>query len=173
MANKIPDLRYILTDFARHAVRASDTALKDVAQDEVEDFRKRIDDQMVESFIKEPLSEKYAQWKARNHLDPRVMVRTGHYKKKIQVHAVEKKARVRAYRIGFLPSDRAIHWKTRRPIAFTLHKLALVQEYGTTTLPKRPHWRPQLKRLQRRGQSHSRRIRKHVIHTYKPKVRYK
>lgn len=173
MANKIPDLRSILNDLAAHARAEGERALGRLADDVSKDFRAQLKAQDFKAFGANPLNPKYLQWKRRKKLDPRIMIRTGHYLAAIKPQAPVKKGRAIGIRIGFLPTDRAVHWKTRRPIAYTLNALAMAQEFGTETIPARPHWRPYFAKLERLAAAHARRMGKEIAATYHLRPHYR
>jgi len=108
-----------------------------------DEFVKRVQDQKFPAFDAVPLNPKYKAWKIAHGLDPRVMMRTGHYIQAIKVLVERpKKTRLDIW-IGFRKGDRAIDIHGV-PVPLRLNLLDRVQEEGSHNLhvPARPHWGP-------------------------------
>jgi hypothetical protein len=80
------------------------------------------------------LSEAYVQDKARGELDPRPLIATGFYLTHIEVKE-EVKPTGLLYSV-YVPD--IVH----EPSGLPLKTIVGWLEYGTATMPKRPHWRP-------------------------------
>lgn len=85
-----------------------------------------------------PLSYKYLDWKKTIGLDQRIFIATGEYIDSISVNKYNNaKKPATGYTVG-LPHKK--HTMSK----LYLDDLAKVLEFGTYTMPARPHWRPAL-----------------------------
>lgn len=96
----------------------------------------------VKPYKHKALSPAYAARKKARNLDGRKLIATGDYVKHIQV-VERKKNGVRTYHV-FVPKRR------HRPSGLALRELARIHEFGTETIPARPHWRPTLRAMRAR-----------------------
>ena len=83
-----------------------------------------------------PLSYKYLDWKKTTGLDQRTFIATGEYVDSIKVFKFYNKAKDSIGYVVGLPH------KKHTMSNLYLDDLAKVLEYGTKTMPARPHWRP-------------------------------
>jgi len=79
-----------------------------------------------------PLSSGYAKRKRMLGLDPRILIATGRY-----VNSIQPMQQPDGSWIVSIPDE-----PLRPGSKYTLKDLARWLEYGTQTMPARPHWRP-------------------------------
>lgn len=141
--NHIPDIRKVLRIVSQEANRVGREEVRGFAEAEAEAFKRVILAQKPISFKRVPLSETYAYWKIVRGLDPRVMIRTGHYVQSIKVLEKIPHLGARVFHVGFDKEERAVDEKGH-PTTLPLHVLAAVHELGShaAAVPARPHWRP-------------------------------
>ena len=112
---------------------AGDMTIKGLSQEMAEEFAddlKEILQRQLISWV--PLSSGYAKRKRMLGLDPRILIATARYVRSIQATQLRDGTWIVA-----VPEE---------PLSpgskYTLRDLARWLEYGTRTMPARPHWRP-------------------------------
>ncbi len=171
----IPNFRRITRRFAEIAVAEVDVAVEDFANDEVEMFQREIEQQVVPSFRRHPLTEAYMRRKRYAGVDRRVLLATYWYRDHIRVWRWRPPTggrRRTGWRIGFHPTVRARDLRGRIK-DITLNRLAAVHEYGTDDqrIPPRPHWRPHLTAMARRARTLRREIRTRIVAEARRRIR--
>ena len=145
-------------------------AVKEVeafAEEQKDDFQKRIEKQDFPSFDATPLSVAYANRKLRMGLDSRVMIATEYYKDAIKVFSRKNRDGSTTYYVGFHSRELARDHKGER-LPITLVRLAWVHEKGSVKMhvPARPHWSPHFALMHVRAGDRRdvirKRVRKHV-----------
>jgi len=114
--------------FKDSVLLVSKRKLETVAKKIAADLKERI---YYQKFKHVPLSEKYLKWKKKKGLDTRILIATGEYVDSIMA----KKLNDFTWKVG-VPDK--VHKGTKLP----LKVLARIHEFGTSTIPARPHWRP-------------------------------
>lgn len=102
---------------------------KDLAEEFADDLRMLISRQLI---AWAPLSKPYRTYKRRMGLDPRILIATGRY-----VHSIQPIQQRDGSWIVSVPEE-----PLKPGSKYTLRDLARWLEYGTATMPARPHWRP-------------------------------
>lgn len=168
--SKIPNFEALSKTIATVAHRQLVEQVDAYAEYALAAFRMRIEAQGFASFrvILYPesgtnLSPGWLDRKQAKGADLRTMIATGHYVQSLRVFRLSKKAgRERHWRVGFKVNERAKDLDGNRVDA-TLSEVAMWQEFGTSVIPARPHWRPQLTRMRRELPEIRRAMRKRVI----------
>lgn len=102
---------------------------QELAEEFADDLRLLIDRQLI-AWV--PLSPSYRLYKHRMGMDPRILIATGRY-----VHAIQAiQGPDGSWSVGIPPEP------LRPGSRYTLKDLAKWLEFGTQTMPPRPHWRP-------------------------------
>lgn len=101
----------------------------EMAEEFADDVREILSRQLI-AWV--PLSKEYARHKREMGLDPRILIATGRYINSIQ--PIEQKD---GSWVVSVPNE-LLQGSTKH----TLKDLARWLEYGTRTMPARPHWRP-------------------------------
>ncbi len=117
-------------------------AIEDTLEHEREGFQRFIRQQRFPAARMIPLSANWLGRKRALGLDLRTLISTGTYVRNIRVfHRRDRALRMRSWRVDLPPT---MHARTPegRISPITLQELAAIQEYGTTRVPARPHWRP-------------------------------
>lgn len=119
--------------------------VKDVAEQEISDYAVELKNRLVngilrqtfESFRRFPLNPRYLEWKRKKKLDPRTLVATGRYVRKIKILPRGRFV----YEIGF-PRNAKVRDIDGKEKDLTLNELANILEYGSESagIPPRPHW---------------------------------
>jgi hypothetical protein len=135
------------------AVSKALASVGDVWEEFSQDTRKALAERFIELVRKGiqqqryrhvPLSTGYLAWKRRMGLDERILIATGDYVRSFQVRREERKGpqgKQIVYTAG--PPDE-IH----PPSGLNYRTLARIHEFGTATIPARPHWGPAWRQLQ-------------------------
>jgi len=144
----IPDFNKLVQTVSTVANEVASTAVQSFAEQEREAFVRRIEQQDFQSFDAAPLTPRYAAWKAKKGLDPRIMIATGWYKGKIETFKRKNSKLSTTFHVGFKARTLARDEKGQR-VPFPLWKVARVHEKGSVKMhiPARPHWRPHLKTM--------------------------
>lgn len=154
--SKIPNFGAISKTIAKVAMQTLVNDVDMYATYALEAFRTRIRAQGFASFrvILYPesqtnLSPRWLDRKEAKGADSRTMIATGHYVESLSVFKkIKKEGRQRYWRVGFKDGLRARDLDGD-PVKATLAQVAVWQEFGTTQIPARPHWKPQLNRMRR------------------------
>lgn len=96
-----------------------------------DDIRRRIEEQ---EFDHVPLDPEYKRSKERKGLDERILIATKDYLNGITTDVVMDGQRAEI-QVG-------VEDREHEPSGLPLHKLAAIHEFGTSTIPARPVWRP-------------------------------
>lgn len=163
----IPDFKRVVRRFASIAETTARERVGEFVRSERDGFVRRIEEQQFHDFDITPLSPRYAAWKAKRGLDPRILIRTGHYLRSIRTFEFEGKNGIQ-YRIGFDSNAVAVD-ADGHPTSFPLHRLAAVLEYGSVAahIPRRRHWRPHLVEMKKRAPSVRKRIASEAMRRFK------
>ncbi len=102
---------------------------RDLAEEFADDLRALIERQLI-AWV--PLTKEYKNYKRRMGLDPRILIATGRY-----IHAIQPIQQLDGSWVVGVPDE-----PLRPGSRYTLKDLARWLEYGTRTMPARPHWRP-------------------------------
>lgn len=113
------------------------------AAEEIAEEAKSVIDTQAYSWV--PLTARYLAQKIEEGLDQRTLIATGFYRDNICAYTIRGKVYV-----GVEPG--VIH----EPSGLPLSVLARVHEYGTSTIPPRPLWRPLLSSFLRRSSEFNR-----------------
>jgi hypothetical protein len=144
----IPDFNKLVQTVSAVATEVTSNALQSFATQERDAFVRRIEQQDFHSFDAAPLSPRYAAWKAKQGLDPRIMIANGWYKSQMQVFKRKNSKLSTTFHVGFNKRTLARDEDGKR-VPFPLWKVARVHEHGSVKMkiPARPHWRPHLKTM--------------------------
>jgi len=152
---RIPKFRKFARIIKKHVKR--------VVEDELEDFAWELHGELVNGILMQtfasfrtiPLRESYLKRKIAKGLDPRVMIRTGHYMESITVFRHTDFE----YEVN-VPKDAVAVDENRDPTEFSLRALGEVQEFGSAkaNVPARPHWRVIIRRAKRKAPKVAERI---------------
>lgn len=102
---------------------------RDLAEEFADDLRAIIERQLIAWM---PLSRPYKAYKRRMGLDPRILIATGRY-----INSIKPMEQPDGTWLVSVPAE-----PLRPGSKHTLKDLARWLEYGTRTMPARPHWRP-------------------------------
>lgn len=165
--NQIPDIRRKLRRFSRTANRVTQEHVRAFATRHSAEFKLSIERQSFQSFTEFPLSDAYRKVKEHKGLDPRVMIRIGHYTNKIRVMERIEDGQLRIV-IGFAPTDRAVDSEGVL-INLPLSVLSAIHEHGSISagIPARPHWGPYLQRMKLDAKKERKKIAIDVVSTYR------
>jgi hypothetical protein len=140
--------------FRGQMVRIADEEMKSLAHEFAETVRQNIYNQ---TYRLKPLSRAYLRWKRNTGLDERILIATGTYVKSIKAIPrlkTKKTERYVATRPGgprvltTIRETRIATWSVgvpdgiHKPSGLPFTTLARIHEFGTRTIPARPHWRP-------------------------------
>jgi hypothetical protein len=105
-------------------------------------FQRTIRMQRFPAIRRIPLSPRWAAFKRRKGLDSRTLIATGHYVRNLRaVHVFDRRMRAHTWHVG-APAGMRARTPDNKTANITLQELAAVQEFGSRTVPARPHWRP-------------------------------
>lgn len=104
------------------------------------------------------LQERYARRKAKLRLDGRILIATADYVGHIDVVRGERSGAGVYYTVRPSPG---VH----KPSKLTYTTIARIHEYGTATIPARPHWRPVVTAVHRRAAEIARKLKSDTLRT--------
>lgn len=150
--------RYGIKSYQRFLTVLEDSPVF-IAADYLEEIAQDMADDVVKYIEKQPhywpvLKERYREWKLRNELDERMLIATGDYIDSIGIQQIKRGKGVQI-RVG-VPN------KTIEDTDLKYDQLARIHEYGTETIPARPHWRPVFNKWRRRKGVMSRKLLKDI-----------
>ncbi len=138
----IPPFKKLAAQIQRSVDRDIVPAITATLEREREGFQRYIRQQRFPAVLRVPLSRLWAAKKRRLGLDSRTLISTGHYVSNIRVYARADRARkTRSWSVDVPPLMRA-RTPEGRTSPLLLRRLAAYQEYGASSVPSRPHWRP-------------------------------
>jgi hypothetical protein len=150
----IPDLKRILTQFAKIANEVMEEEVEAFNELELARFVERIERQDFFSFRAIPLNSAYLAKKIAEGADPRVMIASAFYKDNIRIFRRKDGKHQTLYYIGFDKRTHARDLKGRR-VPILLVDVAWVQEKGSlkANVPERPHWGPHFQDMHKRAEA--------------------
>lgn len=159
----IPNFRRVAEAIGEIAQAVAEEEVETFAEEERETFVEEVKRQRFPDFNAAPLNPHYRARKIKQGLDPRVMIRTGHYLDSIQVFMRRDTKRRVMFHVGFHKRARVRDDKGK-PLPFLLRHLARVHEEGSAKLniPRRRHWRPHYEAMRGRAPRVRARIRAQV-----------
>ena len=170
--SRIPNTRQLFAQVKRAANDAVIEAVGEFAEEQTDDFRRRIERQVFPDFrrIYYPesgtnLSPKWLARKQKKGADSRTLIATGHYKNSIRVwRRLRPRRRGADFRIGFHPRIQARNLDNER-VPILLKDVAMIHEYGSVSgkIPRRSHWRPHLTLMRQRAVGERPKIRRAVL----------
>jgi len=101
----------------------------EMAEEFADDVREILSRQLI-AWV--PLNREYARYKREMGLDPRILIATGRY-----INAIQPIEQKDGSWVVSVPAE-----PLQPGSRYTLKDLARWLEYGTKTMPARPHWRP-------------------------------
>jgi hypothetical protein len=134
MEHKVGGATTFFNVFQHSLVSRASITLERKAKEAVRDLRDII---LKQKYNWQPLSSEYEDYKENHELDPRTLIATGEYVQNI----VAWKDEYGFWHVG--PRPNHIH----EPSGLPLVVLARIHEYGTSTVPARPMYRPYYARL--------------------------
>ena len=127
---------------------------RDMAEEFADDLRTIISRQLI-SWV--PLSKEYAKRKRILGLDPRILIATGRY-----IESITPVQNPDGSWVVSVPAE-----PLRPGSKHTLKDLARWLEYGTRTMPARPHWRPAMQIWRTKIYQVRRRVRHDIVQEMK------
>lgn len=127
---------------------------QEMAQEFADDLKEIIERQLI-AWV--PLSSGYTRRKRMLGLDPRILIATGRY-----VNSIQPIEQPDGSWVVSVP-DEPLGGKSK----YTLKDLARWLEYGTKTMPARPHWRPALNIWRTKIYQVRRRVRHDLVQSLK------
>lgn len=128
--------------------------IENVSKDLVTEFRDNIRKNV---FDMAPLSPRYKAWKIRKGLDRRILIAQKKY-----IQAIGYENTPYGVRIGVMKGFRVDKIKkkdgTTQKKVIRYKDLVRWLEYGTTKMPPRPHWRPQMRKWKRNRKEYGMRL---------------
>ena len=159
---------YQLPDLIRQALRPVWDEMVKTEGPKISDayskrLKRRIRQQQIGSRITTywpALDAAYLAEKRRKRLDMRKLIATGAYVRNIRARQVDKQTWV-----VDVPPTR------HRPSKITFRRLARVHEYGTNTIPARPHWWPTTQEFQMEAPERARVIERRITQQVQQRLR--
>ena len=182
--SQIPSFAPLLQKASEAANEALVEGMDEYAEGVRSDFVTRIEEQRFAAFRArlypegDPenlnLSPQWVGRKRAKGADLRTMIATRNYVDSIGVHRrLNARRRGGLWRVGFHPRKRARDLDGNI-VGILLDDVAKIHEHGNTATPRRPHWGPNLRRLQREspatGLSLARKVGKAVVKATHGKV---
>src|SRR5665213_4020929 len=148
---KIPDFSQRMAEtLARHAVLIAQAEIEKIAKRAARAMQIRLRAQAFDSFHENPLAKSTIAKKESLDLSLDTMISTGTYVSRIalQPKRIKNLGRMQEFYVGFSDTDLAEDEYTGKPRPNVLLKdVAKWNEFGTETIPARPHWGPALEDL--------------------------
>jgi len=141
----IPKFSKLVSQTGEEVLGLAQQGVRQVAEDARDKLVEGIKEQVFQSFRQFPLADETVARKERLGLDGRVMMATGHYVNSIKVVQEDENT----FRVGFEEGEKAVD-EQGRPVDIELDQVARAHEFGTSTLPARPHWRPVFDEIKRK-----------------------
>ena len=143
---QIPDFAALTRTFLNQVDAMLQEQTKSFREDQLDEFKKRIEDQGFQSFHAEPLSPRWRAAKRKAGLPLSTMIATRTYLEAIQLVSKATAAGITSYVIQVDPTVHARDLKGEVRNDITVAEVAFINEHGSQRLenspPARPHWAP-------------------------------